>query len=239
MIILIFLFSATSQEEEVSIAINNWTGQKVLSHILKSIYEKNGVKAKLVEVSVDDQWWKISKGKIHIQVEVWQGTMEKSFKKVIRSGGGIDAGTYLAKMREEWWCPSYVEKHCPGLPDWKPLKRCSSIFSDDKNKTGVYVGGPWEKPDKSRVKALGLDFKIKRVETGDYLWVKLKVAESNKTPIVLFNLSPNWVESMLSGKFIEFPKHHLKCETDPSWGINKKRKYDCGNPTGAWMKKLA
>jgi glycine betaine/proline transport system substrate-binding protein len=232
-------FCSTALSQEVSIAINNWTSQKVISHILKNIYSKKSIKSKLVDVSVDDQWWMISKGQLDIQVEVWQGTMEKQFNGVIKSGGGVDVGTYSVATREEWWYPKYVEKLCPGLPDWKALKKCSSIFSTKESSKGIYIGGPWEKPDKARVRALGLDFKITRVEAGNDLWVHLKKAYENKTPIVLFNWSPNWVESKYEGSFVEFPKYDPRCETDASWGINKDRKFDCGNPTGAWMKKLA
>lgn len=73
----------------------------------------------------------------------------------------------------------------------------------------------------------------------DELWVELENAYKNKLPIVLHNWSPNWVESRHSGNFVEFPKHHPDCETDPLWGVNKNFLYDCGNPKNGWLKKIA
>src|SRR5690606_33488528 len=55
--------------------------------------------------------------------------------------------------------------------------------------------------------------------------------------IVLFNWSPNWVGAAFPGKFVEFPEYDEKCVTDPSWGINPGKTYDCGGPAGGYLQK--
>jgi glycine betaine/proline transport system substrate-binding protein len=165
--------------------------------------------------------------------------MENMLNKLVKTGEILEAGTYDAVTREEWWYPYYVEEKCPGLPDWKALKKCAHLFSENGlEKMGRYLGGPWEKPDRARVRALGLNFKIERVKKGDDLWVELEKAYRVKKPIILFNWTPNWIESKYKGKFVNFPEYHPKCETEPSWGISKKWKYDCGNPKAGWLKKV-
>ncbi len=53
---------------------------------------------------------------------------------------------------------------------------------------------------------------------------------------MLFNWTPNFIEAIYDGKFIEFPPFEEACRTDPSWGINKELTHDCGNPSGGYLK---
>lgn len=237
--LLSYKVEAKKSEENIIVVTNNWTSQIVLSHVLKKILENENYKVQLKKLTVDKQWGEISRGWAHVQIEVWEGTMEKMFNRTVMSPGAEDIGTHLAVTREEWWYPEYVEKLCPGLPDWKALKKCPKVFSKGKELKGTYIGGPWEKPDKARIRALGLNFKISRVKEGKDLWTKLENAYSKNEPIILFNWTPNWVESKYKGSFVNFPDFDKRCVTDAKWGINTKWKYDCGNPKKGWLKKLA
>jgi glycine betaine/proline transport system substrate-binding protein len=244
---LIFLLSTQADEvigssakRPIVITKNNWTSQIVLSHILKNIYKHSKIYSVIKDLPESKQWPRLSRGWSHVQVEVWQGTMESNYNKYIRMGSIIDVGDHNAKTREEWWYPKYVEELCPGLPSWKALLKCSHIFkhfrSGDK---GRYVAGPWEKPELQRVKALNLNIFVDRVKTADDLWKELEAAVATKKPILIFNWTPNWVEAKYEGRFIEFPAYNERCEADPSWGINKERTFDCGNPKDGWLKKVA
>jgi len=235
---LVFGLVGTAFSKPVIIASNYWTSQIVMSQILHETLKKHGIESELKKIKSGSQWRSIMAGKVHVQLEVWQGTMEKPFEKAVKSGKALDAGAHPAKTREEWWYPTYVEKVCPGLPDWKALKACAAKFNRGKGAKGIYVAGPWEKPDKARIRALGMNFKAVPVKKGDDLWVELDKSAAKKEPIVLFNWSPNFIEAKYEGKFIEFPEWHPDCDKKASWGISKKWKYDCGNPKGGWLKKL-
>lgn len=232
-------FAIHAEPLPIKIVLNNWTSQIVLSYVAGEIFKQQGYPVKYVTSSVDEQWGGLSHGLVHVQVEVWQGTMSQEFDRLVALGAIEDMDAHDATTREDWWYPNYVEKRCPGLPDWQALKACAKIFSKDGKSTGIYVAGPWEKPDAARIRALGLNFKVKSVKNGNELWVALKQAARLETPIVLFNWSPNWVESRYDGKFIEFPAYHPDCETNPAWGENTAYLYDCGNPSGGWLKKAA
>ena len=131
------------------------------------------------------------------------------------------------------------KKFCPGLPNWQALNNCSSLFSQKDNLSkGIYYGGPWEKPDKARVRALAMNYIVVNTNTADQLQQKLADAHKKQQPIVLFNWTPNWIGAVYKGKFVEFPEHHLDCETEPSWGINPNFLFDCGNPKSGWLKKV-
>jgi glycine betaine/proline transport system substrate-binding protein len=224
----------------IKIAMNNWTSQNLLSKITGRIFEKMGY---LVEYQVQDpyeQWGALNRGVVHVQVEVWEGTNAKLYNRMIKSGGVVAAGEHDAKTREDWWYPSYMEDVCPGLPDWMALKKCYAIFATEETfPFGRYVAGPWEKPNRARIRALDLKFKEVALKNGNDLREILFAAVNNKLPIVISNWEPNWVEVIFDGKFIEFPEYQPECETDPRWGINSEFLYDCGNPKSGWLKKAA
>ncbi|MBU2706140.1 ABC transporter substrate-binding protein [Zooshikella marina] len=223
----------------VKVILNDWTSQLVQSFIAGKLLSLSGYKVEFIRLPTVAQWYKISRGLAHVQMEVWQGTMEKHYLHLLQHNKIIDAGNHKAKTREDWWYPDYVEALCPGLPDWRALKKCSHIFAKNTDSLrGIYLGGPWEKPDAARIRALELNFDIIRAKHGDELSVKLKQAYEEKSPILLFNWTPNWVEVIYEGKFIEFPEYHPDCENDPLWGVNMYFTYDCGNPKNGWLKKI-
>ncbi|MCX4025681.1 ABC transporter substrate-binding protein [Endozoicomonas sp. SM1973] len=233
-------FAIGSSNERIKIVINDWTSQIVMSNIAAIFFQEMGYKASFVQLTTDAQWSMISRGHIHLQLEVWEGTMATQYQKLMDNNRIIDLGNHNAKTREDWWYPDYVEEQCPGLPDWKALLGCSELFTNEKsNGKGIYLGGPWEKPDAKRIRVLGLNFNVERVSHGDQLWIELEQAYNKRKPIVLFNWTPNWIEYKYKGKFVEFPEYSTKCETDPSWGINPEATYDCGNPKNGWLKKIA
>lgn len=227
-------------DQPIKILLNDWTSQLVLAKVTGGIFSNMGYQVEYVQKSSSAQWGSLKLGLSHVQVEVWEGTMAKMFDRMVAANVIVDAGSHDAKTREEWWYPDYVEALCPGLPDWKALKDCSEIFAtDETSPRGRYLGGPWEKPDAARIRALGLKFKAVNAKNGDELWVELDKFNKNKQPIVLFNWTPNWVEAKYDGKFIEFPEYDPACETDPKWGENEKFLHDCGNPKNGWLKKAA
>lgn len=227
-------------DKPIRIIVNNWTSQIVLSKALGVIYQNLGYRVEYVEVDTKTQWSRLHRGFEHIQVEVWEGTMAEDFNRVLQFGQIVDAGNHPAVTREEWWYPSYIEEICPALPDWRGLKDCAELFASETTKpSGRYVAGPWEKPERARIRALEMDFKVEPVGRADDLWIELDKAYREKQPIVLFNWSPNWVEARYDGKFVEFPEYAPECEKDPTWGENPQRIHDCGNPKNGWLKKVA
>ena len=243
-IVLLYVLTppALSQmnNKPIKILVNNWTSQIVLSHIVGEIFISRGYKVEFVPSEVDGQWYRLKFGIAHVQVEVWEGTMADKYDQLLKSKTIVDAGNHAAITREDWWYPSYVENVCSGLPKWTALNECYELFIDSRSvPKGMYLGGPWEKPDAAKIRALGLNFKLVKAESADELKQHLENAVAEKKPILLFNWTPNWVENRIEGKFIEFPDYAPECETVPEWGINPKYPWDCGNPRNGWLKKVA
>lgn len=232
--------SARLNQQPIKILVNDWTSQIVLSHIAGQIFIKQGYAVSYLPSSIHRQWYSLKFNNAHVQMEVWEGTMADQYHKLKSEGDLVDAGDHDAYTREDWWYPLYVEDFCPGLPDWRALNHCYQHFIDPRTEPmGMYLGGPWEKPDAAKIRALNLKFMLVKAQSGDELQKALIEAVANRKPIILFNWTPNSIEAQIRGKFIEFPDYDPKCETDPAWGVNSRFAWDCGNPKSGWLKKVA
>jgi len=233
-------FTLAQGQNKITIPLNKWTSQRVLSKAVGHIIEKLNVPVEYLNISAYDQWGALQRGVIHFQIEVWQPSMAKSFNKLVSDYEIIDMGFHKAKVTEDWWYPKYIEELCPDLPNWQALNKCKKLFSNSNSSNkGVYYAGPWDYGDADIIRALDLDFEIKRLPDEFALWEALMEATKNKRPILLLNWSPNWTDTNIEGQFIKFPSYTLACETQPEWGLNKKLVKDCGNPKNGWLKKAA
>ncbi len=225
--------------EPIKIATHNWSSQIVMAHVLGNIFQSLGYNVEYVPSETQAAYEAVRVGDIHVQPEVWQSTMDKSFYLAMEKGGLIDAGSHDTRTFEEMGVPNWViEKDlCPGLPKWEALKDCSANFTTpDSGGKGRWLEGPqsWHgdiMPD--RVKGLGLDDKwtVKFAGGADALWAELKAAEKEGRGTIIFNWSPNFTDAT-GFTFIEFPPYVEGCRVaDGGDGA-------CGSPDG-WLKKAA
>ncbi len=232
-----------SKHDTIVLPLNDWASQRVLTKVVAKKIEQLGYKVEFVEIGSINQWGALRKGIIHLQIEVWQSTPDGAFAIAVRKGFIEDLGEHSAQGREDWWYPIYAEKKCAGLPDWRALNRCASLFSHSSNGKkpgkGVFYTGPWNYRDADLIRALKLDFTIERLKNAEEIWEKLQLAKKDNRPVLLLNWTPNWIDARIEGRFVEFPAFTQECETDPSWGINKSLLYDCANPKVTLIKKAA
>lgn len=243
-ILFLFLYylpiTSVAQDQKsahITIALNDWASQIVLSYAIGNLLEKQGYNIFYREISTAKQWGAIRLGEIDLQLEVWEGSMARDFLRMVEQKLIIDAGNHSATTREEWWYPAYVEKVCKGLPNWKSLNNCSHLFvMDYSGEKGVYITGPWDKREGKRIRSLKLNFLLKKIG-GEAFKPTILLAIKKQTPLLIFNWTPNWVESRIEGRFVEFPPYEPSCTSDPKWGPNPYETMDCGNPKNGWLKK--
>ncbi|MGI0117123.1 ABC transporter substrate-binding protein [Zooshikella sp. RANM57] len=230
-------FTQEQKQTPITIALNDWASQIVISYAIGDILEKQGYKIHYREITTNKQWGALRLGEIDLQLEVWEGTMAKEFNRMVEQKLIIDAGTHDAITREEWWYPAYVEKLCPGLPSWTVLNQCSNLFTMDySGLKGVYITGPWDKQEGKRIRALKLNYLLKKIG-GEAFKPTILLAIKKQTPLLIMNWTPNWVERRVEGHFIEFPPFEPECISVPKWGPNPYETMDCGNPKNGWLKK--
>ncbi len=235
-----FSTSALAESSDpIKIPIHNWSSQIVGAYVVGKVLEEAGYEAEYVPSDSQVVYTSMCEGDIDLVHEVWQGAFGVAFEKVVGEGCVIDAATHDAKTREEWWYPAYVAELCPGLPDWQALNKCAEMFATPETKpNGRFLAGPvdWLKQDAERVEGLGMRFEVVNAGSAAALWAELDSASKRKQPIVLFNWTPNFIEAIYDGKFIEFPEYAKGCKDDPAWGLNKELTHDCGNPKDGYLK---
>ena len=158
----------------------------------------------------------------------------------LATGNTVDLGETGMQAKEEWWYPLYMKERCPGLPNWEALKACGEAFSTPETAPkGRYLAGPatWGGYDQERVEALGLPFEVVNAGTDAGLFAEIQSAYERKAPIMAWVYSPHWAVAKFEGEWVEFPLYEDACYTDPAWGLNPDKAYDCGKPFG-WIKKV-
>ncbi len=232
------VFSSVSADS-IKIPTHNWSSQLVGAQIVGKLFEMVGEEVEYVPIDSQTVYQSMCENDIDIVHEVWQGAFGAAFEKVVDEGCIIDLVTHDAKTREEWWYPLHVKEHCPGLPDWKALDACSEKFARaDSDGKGVFIGGPvdWLKHDAEKVEALGMNFQVRNAGSAAAIWAELEAGIKQNKPVVIFNWTPNFIEALYEGEFVEFPEHEAACTTDASWGVNSDMLYDCGNPKDGYLK---
>ena len=223
----------------IKIPKHDWSSQLVGAEVIGELMKMVGEKVEYIPMDSQAVYQEMAEGKIDIVNEIWERPFGASYDKAKASGNIEEILTHDAITREDWWYPTYVEEVCPGLPNWKALNNCFDKFTKaDSNGKGVFIGGPknWKKYNIERIDALGMNFVVKHASSAGGIWSQLDEAVAKKIPIVIYNWSPNFVGAKYDGKFVEFPKYHPKCTSDPTWGINPNAIYDCGNQADGYLK---
>ncbi len=233
---------AEDSSDPIVIATHNWSSQIVMTHVVAQMYESLGLNVELVSTDSQAVYESIRLGDVALELEVWEGAFGPAFNTALEKGGIHDAGDHNAVTREEWWYPLWTKDQCPGLPDWEALNACASLFATpETGDKGRFLGGPvdWLKHDAERVEALDMNFVVVNAGSASSLWAEVERAEANRDPVVIFNWTPNFVEAVWPGEFVEFPPYMDGCKDDPAVGPNPDMTYDCGNPADGYLKKAA
>lgn len=233
---------AEDSSDPIVIPIHNWSSQIVMSHVVGQIFESMGNSVEYVSTDSQAVYESVRLGDVTLEMEVWEGAFGPAFETAMEKGGLHDAGDHDAITREDWWYPLWTKEACPGLPDWEALNACAAAFATpETGDKGRFLGGPvdWLKHDQERVDALDMDFVVVNAGSASALWAEVGAAEREKRPVVIFNWTPNFVEALYPGEFVEFPEYTEGCKDDPAVGPNPDMTYDCGNPANGYLKKAA
>ena len=234
-------FAATASLAEVESAdplkltLHDWSGQLINTQIMGAVLEEAGYNVEYVQADYIAQFAGLKTGDLTLAMEIWATTGQEALDEAVATGKVENVGETGLQAIEEWWYPLYMKERCPGLPDWKALQACASEFATPETAPkGRYVGGPvtWGGFDDERVEALGLDFEVVHAGTDAALFAELESAYQRQAPVILWVYVPHWAPAKYEGEFVEFPPYTPECYSDPSWGVNPDKAYDCGKPRG-------
>ncbi len=218
-------------DEPIKLAINEWTGQHISTHIAGDILESMGYTVEYVTVGNFPQHTALGEGDLSASLEVWLNNAGEIYPKMKEAGKTVDIGTLGLKTREGWMYPIHMEETCPGLPDWKALIECKeALVTAETFPDGRILSYPadWGTRSADIIAALDIDYKAVPAGSEGALVAELKSAATRKTPLVMMFWSPHWVFADVEAGWVDLPAYEPACDTDPAWGPNPNATGDCG-----------
>ncbi len=216
--------------EPIKLAINEWTGQHVTTHVAGEMLKAAGYEVEYVTAGMMNQFQAIADGDIHATLEIWSSNVSDQYG-VLKDAGQLEELSDLGlNAREGIAYPAHVEDLCPGLPAWEALKDCAMNFATAETiPMGRLVDYPadWGTPGADRMTGLALPFKAVPAGSEGALIAELRASTEKKSPLLVTFWQPHWAMAAYDVKFIDLPVGEEACFTDPSWGPNPNAINDC------------
>lgn len=222
-------------EEPIKIAVHDWTGNLITTGIAKAVLEKAGYKVEFIQAEYMGMWPGLESGDIDLAVEVWATSAGDLMRTSVDTGKTLNLGETGLMGLDRWWYPKYVEEKCPGLPDYQALNDCAQLFSTPLTGSKgrlLLMPAAWGGFDDERIEALGLNFEPVRAGSEASLYAEVKAAVERKEPILAWLYEPHWAPIRFEGNWVQMPKYEEACYSDPAWGVNVDKPYDCEKPSG-------
>ncbi len=216
--------------ETIKLAINEWTGQHVTTHLAGEMLKAAGYDVKYVTAGYMNMYQAMSDGELHAAVEIWSSNVPDEYAKQLEAGGIVEVGDLGLDAKEGIAYPAHVADLCPGLPAWEALKDCAMTFATAETlPQGRLVDYPadWGTPGADRMTGLDLPFKAIPAGSEGALIAELRASTEKKTPLLITFWQPHWAMSAYDVKFIDLPVGEDACFDDPSWGPNPNATSDC------------
>ena len=217
-------------DEPIKLAINEWTGQHITTHIAGEMLKAAGYKVEYVTAGYMNMYQAMADGDLHAAVEIWSSNVSDDYAKKVAEGGIVELGDLGLAAKEGIAYPAHVADLCPGLPAWEALKACSMAFASAETiPNGRLVDYPadWGTPGADRM--IGLDLPFKAVPAGSEgaLITELRSSTERKSPLLITFWQPHWAMSAYDVKFVDLPVGEDACFNDPAWGPNPNAVNDC------------
>ena len=116
-------------DEPIKLAINEWTGQHVTTHIAGEMLKAAGYKVEYTTAGYMNMYQAMADGELHAALEIWSSNVSEDYAKKVEAGTVTEIGDLGLDAKEGIAYPAHVEELCPGLPAWEALKECAGQFA--------------------------------------------------------------------------------------------------------------
>lgn len=217
-------------DEPIKLAVNEWTGQHVTTHVAGEMLKAAGYEVEYVTAGMMNQFQALADGDIHATLEIWSSNVSDEYARKLAEGTVVEIGDLGLNAREGIAYPAHVAELCPGLPAWEALKVCAGQFATAETlPMGRLVDYPadWGTPGADRMTGLALPFKAVPAGSEGALITELRAATEKKSPLLITFWQPHWAMSAYDVKFVDLPVGNEACFSDPAWGPNPNAVNDC------------
>lgn len=217
-------------DEPIKLAINEWTGQHVTTHVAGEMLKAAGYQVEYVTAGMMNQFQALADGDLSATLEIWSSNVSDEYAKKIGEGTVVELGDLGLDAKEGIAYPAHVADLCPGLPAWEALKACAGNFATAETlPMGRLVDYPadWGTPGADRMTGLALPFKAVPAGSEGALITELRAATEKKSPLLITFWQPHWAMAAYDVKFVDLPEGNEACFNDPAWGPNPNAVNDC------------
>lgn len=223
--------SVPESTDPIKLALNEWTGQHITTHIGGEILKRMGYNVEYLTAGYFPQFQALADGTIAASLEIWSNNLGDQFEKAKATGNVVRIGDLGVDTNEGWLYPKYMEEKCPGLPDWKALLDCTDLMSTPetfpKGRILVYPAD-WGGRSATIIDALDLPYVAVPAGSEGALVAEMKSAVARQDPLVMMFWAPHWVLAEVDVGWVQLPKYEPACSEDPAWGPNPNKTDDCG-----------
>ncbi|TGT73348.1 MULTISPECIES: ABC transporter substrate-binding protein [unclassified Mesorhizobium] len=186
-----------AKDEPIKLAMLEWTGAHVSTHIAGQLLEKLGYKVEYVTAGNFPQFSGLADGSLSASVEVWMNNVGDIYSKTLAAKQIEDIGKLDLKTREGWIYPKFMETVCPGLPDWTALNKpdCIKALSTPETAPNArFLDYPADWGSRAATILADNNMQYTAVPSGSEgaLVAELEAAEAAKTPLIMMFWGPHY-----------------------------------------------
>lgn len=220
-----------AKAEPIKLAMNEWTGQHITTHIAGQLLGKLGYEAEYVPAGYLAQHTALTQGTLHASLEIWSDRVSDVYLQGLEQGKLTKLGELGMEARQGWLYPNYMEEICPGLPKWEALKDCKdALVTAETFPNGRIVAYPaeWGEQSAAKIEGLGLEYTAIPAGSEGALVAELRGAKEQRRPLIMEFWKPHAVFAEMDLEWVDLPLYTEECAKDPTWGMNPNEVHDCG-----------
>ncbi|MBL8930478.1 MAG: ABC transporter substrate-binding protein [Kineosporiaceae bacterium] len=203
---------------EVTLAANPWAGYEANLAVVKYLAEKElGCTVAVRAEAEAASWEHLADGSVDAILENW-GHDDLKKKYIDTEQVAVEGGLTGNRGVIGWYVPPWMVEEYPDITDWKQLRQYWKLFTTPKSRgKGQFLAGDpsYVTNDEALLKNLGLNFTVVYAGSEDALIKAFRDAERERTPLLGYFYSPQWLLSQVKLVHIPLPPYTPGCDADP------------------------
>jgi glycine betaine/proline transport system substrate-binding protein len=201
-----------------NIAVNPWVGYEANAAVLAYVAETDlGCTVNKKDLKEEVAWQGFGTGEVDAVVENW-GHDDLKKKYIDGQKTAVSAGSTGVEGQIGWYVPPWLAEKYPDITDWNNLNKYASLFqtSESGGKGQLLDGDPsFVTNDEALVTNLKLNYKVVYGGSETALIQAFRQAEQNKTPVIGYFYSPQWLFAEIKLVKVKLPTYTNGCDADP------------------------
>jgi glycine betaine/proline transport system substrate-binding protein len=213
-----------ASDEPIKLAMLEWTGAHVSTHVAGQLLEKLGYKVEYVTAGNFPQFSGLADGSLSASVEVWLNNVGDIYPKVLEEKKIENIGLLDLETREGWIYPKYMEQICPGLPDWSALSKpecVQALSAPETAPNGRFLDYPADWGSRAATILADNSMPYTAVPAGSEgaLVAELESAAAANKPLVMMFWAPHYALAAVDVGWVKMPpcktQEEAHCITPP------------------------